>query len=115
MVRTPCQDWIETQIKGNTPATANALAIKWGVPSSYLARWLAGGVPEYYRIPHLSERSGTPVAELERIFFLSKQIKSAERHGTNGVSNLIQCPTKPGAKVTNSRLYRGELRHAVAV
>ena len=32
-----------------------------------------------------------------------------------GGTNLIQCPTKPGAKVTNSRLYRGELRHAVAV
>lgn len=79
MAITPFQEWLEAQIKAHKPPSANALALSWGVPSSYIARWRKGAMPEFRSIGWLAEKSGTSVAKLQMIFFRSEEIRSRER------------------------------------
>ena len=79
---TPFQAWL-TEQKARL-GSWNAVALKLGVPSSYVIRWRQGGLPEGYRLDGLATATSTDPDTLRKIMWESAMQRSAERRRRPG-------------------------------
>jgi hypothetical protein len=107
----------ELVLKAGTAAKL-AAALKWSDTKVSRLRAYQGSFPNGAETLALAAYAGVPpervailVAKAEALWLAGKPAR-LEARGANLIQSTM---TKPGAKVTNSRLYRGPMRSAVAV
>ena len=78
---TPFVTLIEEGLREAATPSMNALALKWGVPAQYVARWrYEDQLPELWRLPELAGRIGIKAVTLEQLWLDSAKLLSWARH-----------------------------------